>query len=203
MLMTWPEQQVLWSIVQNLAGNYRNDQDASNWITAGQNFRMPYWDWAQVPTSDDDVFPDILSSDQVNVILPGTGGRWSSVTNPLARYHFLGHPKGDFPNNSNLSSLAYTARYPDAQGNSDNDQVLQNMGSIVDSLRQEFFEILASYKNYGPFSNKAWTGNPGSYGSLEDVHDNIHGSVGGDGHMGQVPFSAFDPVSSSVDQLLY
>lgn len=64
------------------------------------------------------------------------------------------------------------------------------------------FNLVASYRNYGPFSNKQWQGNPGRYGSIEDVHDTIHVETGGQGtrnrdspgHMGLVPYAAFDPV---------
>jgi tyrosinase len=47
-------------------------------------------------------------------------------------------------------------------------------------------------------SNEAWiaSAGPGSYDSLESVHDQIHGTVGGPnfGDMSIIDVSAFDPI---------
>lgn len=53
-----------------------------------------------------------------------------------------------------------------------------------------------NYKDFAAFSNHQWAPDaPGSYGSLENVHDSIHGEVGGNGgQMGDLDYAAFDPV---------
>jgi tyrosinase len=63
---------------------------------------------------------------------------------------------------------------------------------------------MAAIRTFGPFSNDEWIpGQPGAYASLEDIHDNIHGLIGGPapnnqssppGHMSIIPYAAFDPV---------
>ena len=60
---------------------------------------------------------------------------------------------------------------------------------------------MSSYTDFAAFSNTQWdqSGNPGTYGSLEDIHNDIHSQVGGatpvgPGHMSDPDYSAFDPV---------
>ncbi len=72
------------------------------------------------------------------------------------------------------------------------------------TIRSQVRYIMGSIPDYGPFSNQKWIPNqPGSYASLEDIHDNIHVLVGGpgpsnqsapQGNMSVVPYAAFDPV---------
>ena len=54
---------------------------------------------------------------------------------------------------------------------------------------------MLSYTNYDAFSFNAWdpSTNPGEFGSLEDVHNEIHDRVGGGGHMSSLEVSSFDP----------
>jgi tyrosinase len=55
---------------------------------------------------------------------------------------------------------------------------------------------MRSYTDFAAFSNTRWdqSGNAGTYGSLENIHDNIHGRVGGNGgNMSDLDYSAFDP----------
>lgn len=44
--------------------------------------------------------------------------------------------------------------------------------------------LFITYPEYGNFSNKGWIpGTPGSYDSLESLHDQLHGLLGSGGHM--------------------
>jgi hypothetical protein len=56
---------------------------------------------------------------------------------------------------------------------------------------------MTKYPNFNQFGNSAWipTAGAGSYDSLESVHDQIHGTVGGTnyGDMSVIAVSAFDP----------
>lgn len=61
-----------------------------------------------------------------------------------------------------------------------------------------------NYSDFSTFSNHVWTPSGGdgtqpdgvgTYASLEDVHNAIHGEVGGnEGHMSDTEYAAFDPV---------
>jgi tyrosinase len=56
--------------------------------------------------------------------------------------------------------------------------------------------LLLSYRNFDAFSFNQWdpNTNPGSFGSLEDIHNEIHDRVGGGGHMSALEVSSFDPI---------
>ena len=55
--------------------------------------------------------------------------------------------------------------------------------------------LLQAYPTYDHFSNEGWIPQqPGSYDSLESLHDQLHGLIGNGGHMGIIDYSAFDPV---------
>lgn len=57
------------------------------------------------------------------------------------------------------------------------------------------YQLLAQQPNYGPFSNTAYSNGSGQvYNSLENMHNAIHGLVGNGGHMGDIPYSGFDPI---------
>ena len=65
----------------------------------------------------------------------------------------------------------------------------------VDILLKLMFD--RNYSNYESFSNKSHEVGKSDLGSMESLHDNYHGLLGGSlftGHMGRVPVAAFDPV---------
>lgn len=81
------------------------------------------------------------------------------------------------------------------------------------NLRERVSYLLQSYDNFDQVSHNQWdptrtpaiiNGKPSKYrglgfGSMEDIHNTVHVLVGGwgerfDGHMKQVPISAFDPI---------
>jgi tyrosinase len=66
----------------DIAKQYQIDQ--TSWLTAAQNLRAPYWDWATntVPP------PEVISLQSVNIIT--FDGSTISVPNPLYQYTF--HP---------------------------------------------------------------------------------------------------------------
>lgn len=73
------------------------------------------------------------------------------------------------------------------------------MASQFAGLQQNVNILLndPNYQEFAAFSNHAWLSNsgPSTYASLEDVHNSIHGMVGGNmGHMAELDYSAFDPV---------
>lgn len=73
-------------------------------------------------------------------------------------------------------------------------QVLTNESA---SLRTNVALLLLSYHDFDSFTNNKWRGSnqPGTFGSLEDVHNEIHDRVGGsNGHMAALETSSFDPI---------
>jgi hypothetical protein len=61
------------------------------------------------------------------------------------------------------------------------------------SLRTNVSLLLLSYNRFDAFSDDQWSQDqdPGRYGSLEDVHNEIHDKLGQGGHMGSLGASAF------------
>jgi len=81
------------------------------------------------------------------------------------------------------------------------DLLERDLGNEVANLRETTFLLVSSHDKYGPFSNQVWHDDSAAvYGSLEDLHNTMHIKTGGlvegvgKGHMGRVPYSAFDPV---------
>jgi tyrosinase len=81
---------------------------------------------------------------------------------------------------------------------SEESQVFDAMSSQFAGLQSSVNILMndPNYKDFAAFSNHAWQVNePGTYASLEDIHNSIHGEVGGNaGHMAELDYSAFDPV---------
>ena len=84
-----------------------------------------------------------------------------------------------------MSTWAYTLRYPNSQAanaGSQNGLVARQLDQSQASFSKRFMNLLEAYPTYQRFSNKAWIPNsPGAYDSLESLHDQIHGLVGGNG----------------------
>jgi tyrosinase len=195
-------EQVLYSVVQDIASKFTGPDNAK-YVAAAKDFRIPYYDWAALPQAGSAAFPSALTARRVNVT-DKNGPR--QINNPLASFNF--HPvnptAGDF--NALWSRFPATARYPDRNGNSNNSQVNSAITNMSAALRRSVV-IALSFQNYNAFSNNRWLKNqqPRDYGSLENIHDNLHGAIGGRGHMGALDVSAFDPVfwlhHTNVDRL--
>jgi tyrosinase len=87
-------------------------------------------------------------------------------------------------------------RYPSLgdKGNEQVDIVLKNESA---ALRASVSILLLSYSSFDAFSHNRWSPSTqaGTYGSLENIHDNLHSMIGGNGgHMGGISVSAYDPV---------
>lgn len=112
--------------------------------------------------------------------------------------------------NAQVATWQQTVRWPlngtaVSQNNLITEQIELNnnhQDGNTSNVREQTFTILASYTDYAAFSNARWVNKPGSFASLEGVHDTIHVLTGGDGtrpsdaggHMSQIPYAAFDPV---------
>jgi hypothetical protein len=104
-----------------------------------------------------------------------------------------------------LSNFQYTYRYGALTTPKEKTEALTKI--LQDKLRERIRKfkdtnltervcyILQAYERYGPFSNDAFNpGRPEIYGSMEDIHNSIHTTTGGGGHMAGIAFSAFDPI---------
>ncbi|KAI9895089.1 MAG: hypothetical protein M1814_000314 [Vezdaea aestivalis] len=180
-------EQILANYTQQVAARYTNNR--AQYQQAANDFRMPYWDWARNAQ-----MPAQVNQPTISINTP-TGQQ--TITNPLYSYVFHPRPSNsDFPSNDGrITQYSQTVRYPNAQGQSQPDRINQQLAANAGSLHDRTYLLLSRQSSYGAFSNKAYTDSRGqSYDSVEAIHDTIHGLVGNGGHMGYVPYSAFDPV---------
>ncbi|KIW05630.1 uncharacterized protein PV09_03501 [Verruconis gallopava] len=193
-------------LVQNAiaVANEFQGSDQQRYLSAAQNLRIPYWDWA-APQNDSNVVPDVLIQQQISVNTPS--GQ-QTIDNPLYTYKFTAQTQDLVY--SPFTSWTQTYRHPVSQDtptqNNDQDFV-STMNSQQPSLASRLFNLFANYNQFSQVSNEAWyQGQSGNYDSIESIHDTVHGLVGGsnNGDMSIIDVSAFDPAfwlhHASVDR---
>lgn len=98
-------QQILFKSIQDIATWYPDQSDRLRYQAAAVNFRIPYWDWAAVPTSGDSIVPKILTDE--NVDIDGPNG-FQTIQNPLFNYKFQPLNTTDLPD----SPVGFYSRQP-------------------------------------------------------------------------------------------
>ncbi|KAI0065560.1 photo-regulated tyrosinase [Artomyces pyxidatus] len=180
------------AIAQNYHGNDRQD-----WITAASNLRAPFWDWAKniIPPAE------VISSEVVYIVTPYSGGKKTSVSNPLYKYTF--HPiHPSFPKPFN--EVKTTVRQPDLCTHATNVERLKTyLQSIQHQTTAKTYNLLTRVKTWPAFSNHTH-GAGGNTNSLEAIHDEIHDTISG--QMGRPDLAGFDPIfflhHANVDRML-
>jgi tyrosinase len=81
-------------------------------------------------------------------------------------------------------------------GQSQDSRIAPILANELASLRSNVGLLLLSYTNFDAFSYNRWDTNtsPGDFGSIEDVHNEIHDRTGGGGHMSSLDVSSYDPL---------
>jgi tyrosinase len=201
-------EQTLWSLIQRIAAQFPAGLRA-RYTTAAADFRIPYWDWATQHADDPEgYFPSIVASQYVNVYTPESPNQLTQIANPLYSTTFHTLIPGDFSTGTTGTgaTIVYdqwktTLRYPtdpsSASATSQDDQVISSMKTNFANLRDTVNTLLTDpkYTNYVTFSNhQLISDDAGDEGSLENVHDSVHGTVGGTGgHMSELDYAAHDP----------
>ncbi|QSZ31852.1 hypothetical protein DSL72_001421 [Monilinia vaccinii-corymbosi] len=194
-------EQRLCEIIQKIAATFPPATRA-RYQKAALACRCPFWDWAAAPPAGDKYFPTIVGQPFIQVITPTSNGKPVQIPNPLYSFKFnpLNPLKGDFANDQH-SRWPRTLRYPtnaSATAKSQDQLVFDAIESQFDSYQSNIYLIMRdpNYKRFDAFSNHQWASNnaPGQYGSIEDVHNSIHTETGGDGHMSNPDYAAFDPL---------
>jgi tyrosinase len=198
-------EQLLYGIIQGIASQFPDDTRA-RYQAAASTFRIPYWDWAATPDSND-YFPNAVGGSQtVDVITPTSNGQAVPMANPLYSTTFtpLNPEQGDFaplgrtPYDQWPTTLRYPTSTRSVKATSDETQVFDAMATQFAGMQQNINILMndPNYKVLSAFSNHMWAGDsPSTAASLEDVHNSIHTAVGGNmGHMSELDYSAFDPV---------
>ncbi|EPS38104.1 hypothetical protein H072_8125 [Dactylellina haptotyla CBS 200.50] len=205
-------EQILHSIMTQIVATYP-DNLRPRYQAAADAFRIPYWDFGQLKTRGGVTslnVPYLCTLPSVEVFTP-TG--MSTIDNPLYSFKFSGPPQGvtSFQDQDGnfypFSTSVGTSRYPPqynardptvtaqwTQGYVDNEaitQALQNLSSLGEDVYRSF-----TTNNYTWYSSTQQSNPPApnSYQSLEAIHNEIHGIVGGGGHMSWNTVSSFDPI---------
>ncbi|KAK3395387.1 tyrosinase precursor [Sordaria brevicollis] len=189
-------EQALYASVQAAAQKFPIEGGLrAKYVAAAKDFRAPYFDWASQPPKGTLAFPESLSARTIQVV--DVDGKTKSINNPLNRFTF--HPVNPSPGDFSAAWSRYpsTVRYPNRQtGASRDERIAPILANELASLRNNVSLLLLSYKDFDAFSYNRWDPslNPGDFGSLEDVHNEIHDRTGGNGHMSSLEVSAFDPL---------
>lgn len=154
-------------------------------------FRIPYWDWAAVPPSGEGTFPKSVQQPEIGITLVnGT----TKIPNPMYAYNF--HPIPNWEHDIDWTEWSSTKRAPPSRNlnaTSRNEVLARNLDRNRNNIQARIYNMLTTEHNYLRMSNDLSKGD-----SLENIHGNIHNTVGGSGagrgHMWYPKFSAFDPV---------
>ncbi|OAX41795.1 Di-copper centre-containing protein [Rhizopogon vinicolor AM-OR11-026] len=230
---TWhrPYVMLIEQAIGNVAEQLAHDIEAHNpgeggvWIKAAKELRFPYWDWAEMDVATDGL-PPVLYEDKVKIMV--AGGQKQSVDNPLSFFSYVGGVPSDFADETDLSApgqvayfskwlrtYRYAASTPDPKG-SQIDLLQKTLMAGAKDLRNRVAHLFAFNDDQNPaiawdeFSNHTAESKRDmdfqNVGSLEGVHDTLHGLIGGNGHMSDADYAGFDPIfflhHSNVDRLL-
>ncbi|KAK4098585.1 Monophenol monooxygenase [Parathielavia hyrcaniae] len=187
-------EQSLYNAVQEIARRFPQGTLRDRYVEAARAFRCPYFDWASQPPRGTAAFPTAFTAPTVQVV--DVDGRPKSVSNPLHRFAFqpLNLPAGDL--SRQWSRLPTTVRHPNRMtGQSQDSRIAPILANELASLRSNVGLLLLSYTNFDAFSYNAWdpNTNPGEFGSVEDIHNELHDRIGGGGHMSSLEVSSYDP----------
>ncbi|KAF8841411.1 Di-copper centre-containing protein [Paxillus ammoniavirescens] len=225
---TWHRPYVM--LIEQAIGDYatnvaeqieRTASEAGLWVPAAKQLRFPYWDWAD-PKVQHNGLPSLFYSNDLPIVAPGK--KTVTVPNPLSSFKFPYIPE-DFQNVTRGGATAYFQEWPQTYrhaassptpGGSNIPELQAELKAKAKSLRESIGLLFTlpdrgdSSTMYDEFSN---TRNESrrimdysNSGSLEGVHNAIHGIIGGNGHMGNPDYAGFDPIfyfhHSNVDRLL-
>lgn len=190
-------EQTIQQHAKQIAATYQ--VDPTGWKKAADDLRQPFWDWARNSTPPDEV----IALKKVTIVNPS--GQKVAVDNPL--YHYVFHPIDPSFRGTRYSQWPTTLRQPTSSGANATDNVAQLKRILSNSqvdITSGTYNMLTRVTTWPAFSNHT-TGDGGSVSnSLEGIHDQIHGMIGG--HMGDPSVAAFDPIfylhHCNVDRLL-
>ncbi|KAJ3254381.1 hypothetical protein HDU77_004121 [Chytriomyces hyalinus] len=192
----------------------RYTKDTQAWLQAAQTIRFPYWDWATKENLAAGV-PDIFVVETVSVQM-APEGKPATIRNPLASYAIPAEFRASFPNELGpLKNFKNTVRFPmskDADAKSNVASLKEAMKKLSPQLRSMVRVLFdGSVTDWADFSNHSMDfGNKkrvGNYHSVEYVHDQVHGTISGNGgHMGYPEVASYDPIfyfhHCNIDRLL-
>ncbi|KAK6383547.1 hypothetical protein LTS17_002839 [Exophiala oligosperma] len=192
-------EQIIWTYAQEIADIFPEEQ-RDQYQQAAFNLRFPYWDWALYPA-----LPDVVTQPEITVNTPEG---LQTVENPLFSYKFQSNAAGNgFPPSHPLAKFGTTVRwYDDATEQSNQNAATASLRAQAPGLLSLTYQLFTTISDYTLFSCNNPGGNPGILNNIEAIHNSIHNSVGGYGHMEFPETAGFDPVfwlhHANVDRLV-
>ena len=131
-----------------------------------------------------------------------------SIPNPLYSYKFQSDAEGNgFPASHPLAGLPETVRHYNTTTQKSNESAADaSLSANAPTIASLVYQLFANVKDYTTFSCSAPGGHANVANNIETIHNSIHNSVGGWGHMQFPEVAAFDPIfflhHANVDRLL-
>ncbi|KAF8249103.1 Di-copper centre-containing protein [Wilcoxina mikolae CBS 423.85] len=178
--------------------------DKEKYKKAAEKVRLPYWDWAS--DANQGRIPDVVAAQQIAVTKPSGS---VLIKNPLYSYTFTNSEyRKQYFRNITQQNFTTTVRRPsNITLLSQNDMISDTLVTTFPARKLSTFQLF-SISTFSRFSAARYPGKslPIDFASIEMIHNNIHGAVGGgQGHMGNVAVAAFDPIfwlhHAQVDRL--
>ena len=212
-------EQALYLAILGLIEGFVDEKVKANYRVAARSFRLPYWDYYR-PRGDEVHFPgvtqrqkkqtsfpydfslpQIFTMEEVMIRLP-PNNEIKLVKNPLYTYKFpLGSGSDKETNEWNGYSIKDWYRQTTVRHKASGKTLRSNpleMNTEINNSREGEQQVLIDmlldpvYANFESFA--ANTNTVGPNGSLEGIHNNYHGHIGGLGQVGDPKVAAFDPV---------
>ncbi|KAK3314031.1 hypothetical protein B0H66DRAFT_537281 [Apodospora peruviana] len=145
---------------------------------AAKAVRLPYWDWALPKSQQPEFWPKVFDAPTIKV-----DGFPTVDPNPLAT--FSRKSLSINPGEEWAFSRDRTTRQLDLG---------TKLGQAVNARNTSVSKLMFTDTDWLTFSNNGYvkSQDPSQFFSIEEVHDKIHGEIGGT--MGSITTSAFDPV---------
>ncbi|OAP63560.1 hypothetical protein AYL99_02787 [Fonsecaea erecta] len=179
-------EQLIWQYAQGIASHYPDDQ-RDEYSSAALSLRVPYWDWAVYPA-----LPDVVSEPQISINTPNG---WQTVNNPLYTYVFQSDAAGNgFPLSDPMANFSETVRWwsPDTKSSNQSAATAALLANAP-AIQALTYLMFTSVTNYTTFSC-TWPGGQWlTANNIESIHNSIHNSIGGYGHMQFPEVAGFDP----------
>ncbi|KAK6530954.1 hypothetical protein TWF281_007784 [Arthrobotrys megalospora] len=205
-------EQTIYRKAREIAGRFSGDA-RTRYQAAAEGIRLPYWDWSDPNTQSR--IPAIVMAATVSVTQPGTNGApvTATIPNPLKSYTFQ---SADSISTfwANFARWRTTLRQPTNDGVAQEelaDRSMQNgftkyriaLSATFSVIKTNIFYPSRRQSTYLAFSLPRYND---FAASIESLHDEVHATIGGAGHMTYVPYSAYDPIfwlhHSNMDRLM-
>ncbi|KAK3350005.1 hypothetical protein B0T25DRAFT_611078 [Lasiosphaeria hispida] len=173
-------EQTLVSHALRIASQYPSSSSPA-YQAAAQTLRQPYWDWASQPRLP-------TAAILANITVNGPSGV-VTLRNPLYSYRFQ-QQSAESGFGGPLAELQETVRCLEIQGLGHNITASdEQMDSVAKDLINDVYDVFTRTQTFEDMAFDRWQGS-----SFENPHNIVHNHAGCGGTIGNIDWSAFDPI---------